>query len=209
VTSANVVTSGMVLLQPGGERAQRQLELGDRRRRARQPAAGQPLLRDRLHPWRQLGRLLALGHQLAGLGVELTAMVEHDLELVQVGDPALRDAVEEPAAGRVEELEVGTLGEEPDRRQQLDDVILGDRADVAHAGAQRDPGDRPVHRLASGAALKPQSRGLVDQLSGSQVDPELGCRLERREVAERQQPRVIKRRVATQGEVDQVAASPV
>ena len=135
-------------------------------------------------------------------------MIEHDLELVQVGDPAFRHAVDKPAAGGVEELEVGTLDEEPDRRQQLGDVILGDRGDVAHAGVQRDPGDRPVHRLARGAALKPQPRRVVDQLTGPKVDPELGCRLKGREVAGRQQPRVIKRRVATQGEIDQIAASP-
>ena len=125
-----------------------------------------------------------------------------------MGDPAFRHAVDKPVARGVEELEVGTLGEEPDRRQQLGDVILGDCADVAHAGMQRDSGGRPVHRLAGGPALKPQSRGLVDQVTGSEVDPELGCRLEGREVAGRQQPRVIKRRVATQGEVDQIAASP-
>ncbi len=202
------VDLGMVFAEPVPEATDRKLKLVHGRRTVRQPPGGEPLLRDGLHLRGKYQRRLPGGHQLAGLRRDLATVVEHNLQLVEMGDPVLGSALQVALPGRVEPLQVRVVSEEPDRLQSLGDVVLGDRGDVEDTGVQGDATDRPVHRLTGRVRVEAQADGIVDELLGAQVDAERGGRLDDRELPGGEQPRVVERRVAAQPEVDQVGAGP-
>ncbi|WP_157875516.1 hypothetical protein [Streptomyces sp. CNQ431] len=160
----------MVLAEPVPEAADRKLQLVHGRRTVGQPPVGEPLLRDGLHLRGQDQRRLPGRHQLAGLRRDLAAVVEHHLQLVEVGDPVLGGALQVALPGRVEPLQVRMVGEEPDRLQGLGDVVLGDRGDVEDAGVQGDATDRPVHRLPGRVRIEAQADGVVDELVRARKD---------------------------------------
>ena len=139
---------GVVSGEPLAELSDGDLQLLHRHRRVAQPPGGQPLVRHRLHPRRQHQRRLPRRHELAGLGGDLAAVEQHHLQLMQMSDPLLGSIVTVVLRRGVEDVQVVAFAEQPDGLQRFGDVVLGDLTGVLDAGVQRDPPDRPLHRLA-------------------------------------------------------------
>lgn len=196
------------LRQPDHEAAQRELELGDGDGAISQPPRGEPAVDGRLHPRRDGRAIGVAGHQLARLHRELPAVIEDDLEQVDVRRPALRAAAV-ALARAVEEVAVAVVIKAPDRLQQLVDVLVGDRRGRRATRVQEDPAQRPAQPLLGSTALEPEPDGVLDEALQAELDPDLRGELADIEVPAGQHPRVVKPGMAGEPEEQQVAAGVV
>lgn len=185
----------VVFGEPVTEVAHRQLQLVSRRRGIGQPPGREPLLGHRLHSWRQCQWRPPVRHPLARLGVDLAAMKEHHLQLMEVCDPHFRGIVAVALRRGIEKPEVIAFAEDADGLQGFVDVPLGDALGVQHSGAQRDAADRPGHRLHGRSAVKAQRHGLFDETSDTHVDPHRGGEVDHPQLTGGQGERIVERGV--------------